>query len=63
MTFKVLFFNGKSKVFCEEHVGNCMSLMQGSPTRMQELQVTNSIEKLAVNNWPKWFPYLRAVTA
>lgn len=55
------FFNGKTKWFYAEDVGDCMGLTQRIPTRMQELQILNNIEKLAAVEWHKWFPFLTAV--
>jgi hypothetical protein len=62
MSFRVLFFNGKYKWFASDWVCPSIGLMQKSATRMQMLEAENSINKLAEENWKKWFPPLRVVT-
>ena len=51
MSFKAYFFNGKSLTFPSEFACPSIGLMQQVPTRMQELEAQNRIEKFVLENY------------
>ena len=61
MSFRVTFFNGKHGWFATDMVCPSIGLMQKSATGMQMLAAENTINKLAEENWRKWFPPLSLV--
>ena len=55
MWFVVVFFNGKDRVFTVDEVCPNVGITCRRPDKMQMMQVENTVNKLAKNEWSKWF--------